>query len=263
MSRLVFKGDKVPKKKKLKRKSEQQEDIETDMGWIPVKDLNEIQGPVAILSNTLHKHLSFLSCDPRNALYFSSSNVSKLKQAEPSQANQVFMAKSISANKILFKSCFNRHLGSDKQGNMNCDREAVDMTQEWEIIQKEDGFAFKSCFGKFLSAYNTSDEGLLKDVKLHCTSETAGIKETFLLICQAQVVQSTAQKNNADEDADLIELQLRKLKKFHSHTLGKLDLGKEFANVSDMQEAKKEGRIHEALVDKRIKMKTDKVILID
>ena len=126
-----------------------------------------------ILNNSLKHSNDFLllSCDSRHNLYFTSLPP-PLNTLEPTLVNQVFQAKQLSS-KVIFKSCvfstclkkkYNKHLGTDKFGIMNCDKEAVDLSNEWEIIQLEDGFAFKSGFGKYLRVSSLDDS--IKNAKI-------------------------------------------------------------------------------------------------
>ena len=79
------------------------------------------------------------------------------------------------------KSAYNKYIGCDKFGVVSCENEAVGVQEEWEIIFREDGIAFKNSYDKFL----TVDEQDGKMV-IRADSDTIGFHEIFTVKFQAQ-----------------------------------------------------------------------------
>ena len=252
---LRFKGESKKRKAKPSHSTSKEENQEQDIvdGWVRVESIQEISGPCLILSTAISK-TSILSCDTQFALFFSPIVYDDLIRIEPTSVNQVFQAKRLlDTNKIAIKSCFERHLGTDKFGLVECNKLAVGMDTEWEIIQKEDGFAFQSSWNSYLSVFIPSSESL-KDVKLRCDSDSIGFKETFIILCQASVL-SQAKKIKKEKELDILALEKDKLREFQ----GNSKLGSDFG--LGLSKAVKQGKLNEALLDKRSKLKRDKVFL--
>lgn len=251
---LRFKGD--SKKRKIKRskqtKEESLQEQDSAQGWVRVDSVSDIAGPCLILS-TATPISSILACDTQYSLFFSPMNSNDLSDIEPNSVNQVFQAKRLlDSNKIAIKSCFERHLGTDKFGLVECNKLAVGMDTEWVVIPKEDGFGFQSNWDSYLSLHIPESESTsLKDVKLRCDSDSIGSKETFIILCQASVL-SQAKRIKKEQELDVLEIEQGKLKEFQ----GSGKLGSDFG--VGLGKAMKEGKLNEALLDKRSKLKRDK-----
>ena len=259
-SRLTFKGDsKKPKTKKRKHIDPTGSSSPAELqGWVVVSSKEDIVGPLMLLSNATPT-LSCLAGDPHFRLFLSPTQSQNLQEVEPTQVSQVFVAKRLpDSSKVSLKSCFDRHLGTDKFGLVECDKEAVGMAHEFEIIQKEDGWAFLSNFGHYLSVQMAPGGTLCKDAKLRCDSTFPGLQETFIILGQAAQKQKRI-RQASEEEVDIAQVEMEKISKFHGHAYGKIDYGQ---NVGvGLSKAVKEGKLNEALVEKRSKMKRDKVCL--
>jgi protein FRG1 len=285
-SALRFKGESGPvaakKQKKSKRKAREDEgsgDVvskkaskmtkgdtsssASESVWTRVDKVTEARGPLLLVTSAVSADsLTFISSDTQFQMFLSAASTQKLDEIEPNQVNQVFIAKefpgSSGGNKISLKSCFDRHLGTNQYGVLDCDKEALSSLHEWELIPREDGFALHSpTFGTFISVDGSS--GSIKETKLRCDSKTIGTKEIFTLFCQksAKEASKASSKSKDKVTKDLAFLEAEKIKQFHGHPLGKVRLGASIGE--DLGDAAKEGKLNEAMLDKRSKMKRDKV----
>lgn len=294
--RLTFKGDesfgassKKSKKKKKKRQleAENEDDPGDDItgappAWMFAETFEDVMGPVLLVSPG---NLA-VSTDAHFQLFFSPIEAEG-RNVEPRQVTQVFVAtlQPGSSTKLRLKSCFDRHLGTDPIGLVVCDSEAAGLAHEWEVVpvpssadntdSKE--FALKSSFGKYLSVGitiappkdseeyeeeddKTSESMPIKTLKLRCDSVSIGSQETFKILCQASNAASRRSGKKAKKDragSDLVTLEAEGLKKAHGHSLGRVEYGQNLG--SGLAQAQREGRLHETLLDKRAKMKRDKV----
>lgn len=249
-SRLSFKGDSRPyKRKKTKTAPEQTQESSSATGWIKASSI--ISAPCLIISSFPFGNAA-LAVDPQFKLYWA-----PLESIEPTQVNQVFVIKTIlDSKKVLLKSCFDRHLGTDSIGSVECDKEAAGMSHQWELLSLQDGqFALKSYFDTYLSIHFPDDEDSknFKKAKVR-TDQDLSVNTNFTVYMQASSLISTSAK----KEIDWVEVESEKLKSSHGHMLGKVKLTKDFG--SGLSDAIKKGNVNETLLERRSKMKRDKVM---
>ncbi|KAI8812850.1 FRG1-like family-domain-containing protein [Cladochytrium replicatum] len=230
-------------------------------GWVLATSIEDLRGPLYIIT-TYPDNPSCLTC---NEITFrtsfrvittteSTSPAAVLSVSEPNDVSQVFVSKPIpgSTTKICLTSAYQRYLSADKIGIPNCEREAIGPTEEWAVVAREDGFALQSAYDKFLAVGKDGTTA-------RCDSEKVGSAEVFRIKCQAQF-KSMPKRVKTDEEleAEMEEndLELEEIKKFHSHTLGKVVTSKE--GLESLRRARKDGNLHEELLDRRSKLKSDK-----
>lgn len=121
--------------------------------------------------------------------------------------------------------------------------------EEWEVIVREDGIAFRNVFEKFLT---------VQDGYIRSDADTIGFCETFKVKAQAQNRKAILKKKKKTDDIndgnDLGVIQ-EQFKKYQSHG-GRIALSRE--DAEKLAKAKKQGNFYEELLDKRAKMKSDK-----
>jgi hypothetical protein len=174
--------------------------------------------------------------------------------------NQVFVVKTIlDSKKILLKSCFDRHLGTDSSGSIECDKEAAGSSHQWEIVSSQDGkgLALKSYYDTFLSIQFLSDQDSnnFKKAKVKTDHEQSSYTNLSFYLQASSLVSTTAKK-----EIDWVEVESEKLKVSHGHMLGKVKLTKDFG--SGLSDAIRKGNVNETLLERRSKMKRDKVFLM-
>jgi len=248
-SRLSFKGDSKPyKKKKTVTVPASTPESTSASGWIKAKKITS--GPCLIIASFPFGDAA-LSVDAQFKLYWSPLS----RPIEPTQVNQVFVIKTIiDSKKILLKSCFDRHLGTDSSGFIDCDKEAAGSSHQWEIIPSQDAesWALKSYFDTFLSI---EMQDTIKKAKVNVAHDLSS-NTNFSFYMQASSLIST----NTNQKVDWVEVEEEKLKTSHGHMLGKVKLTKEFG--SGLSDAIKKGNVNETLLERRLKMKRDKVFFL-
>ncbi|KND03825.1 uncharacterized protein SPPG_01280 [Spizellomyces punctatus DAOM BR117] len=250
-TKLSFKGDNtIEKKKKKKRKAETEaEETLPEDGWVAVDHIDDIKGPILLLTTSTDP-ASVLNCsDSSSKVQFTPIDpATPLASYEPTTVSQVFVAKRLpDSSKLCFRSAYDRYLGSDKFGVVQCEREAMGPSEEWEVVLREDGLALQSSFEKFLKCD--------ADGRARADSENVGFKEVFQMRCQA-ANKARAKKKKVDVSINAEELEVDHIKKFHSWGGGRLVLSQEDTTV--LRKAKKEGNLNETLLDRRSKLKSDK-----
>ncbi|KAI8077694.1 FRG1-like family-domain-containing protein [Halteromyces radiatus] len=250
--KLLFKGDKKEKKKKRKHRDEEDRDQAqlTEDGWVRVDGLDDLVGPVFITHPSDPTVCLTVDENDRFLAYPLPEDVSS---EEPMIVNQVFVgARSVgSTQRFTFKSYLGKFLSSDKVGVTRCDREAISGPEEWEPVITEAGVAFQNTYGKFMMVDQVANGGF----KIRTDAEEIGFCETFRVFCQARFKykrkkESKEKKFNADR------AELDNVKKNQSWGGGKLHMTRE--DSKRLKKAKAEGRMNEAMLDRRSMMKADR-----
>ncbi|KAI9204456.1 FRG1-like family-domain-containing protein [Polychytrium aggregatum] len=258
-SRLSFKGEEPKKKKKSKKERShpdgesarplKDDDIPSE-GWLAVDALDDFGGPTMIC--TPDPLLVLTSSETSDKAVFKAYPASiPLQELEPADVAQVQVAVKLpNSDRYSIKSAFEKYLTVDKFGVVTFGSSAVGPTEEWEVIVKDDGVAFKSRFDRYL----TLDQETLA---LRADSESLGFRETFQVRGQAQYRRQHRKKRKSDAVVDVEHLERDHLKKYQSWGGGRVAAGSS-GSSSELKHAQKAGNLNEALLDRRVKIKSDK-----
>ncbi|KAJ3334251.1 hypothetical protein HDU76_003900 [Blyttiomyces sp. JEL0837] len=252
--KLRFKGDAKPKSKKRKSTSNDDDGYSGPAeGWVTAECIEDLSGPIIIVSQATDPS-STLYCAENNAVSFKKllNNDVPLNELEPTDVGQVFIATILPTTtpKISLKSAYEKYLTTDKFGIVSCDTEAIGPTSEWEIVKREDGFAFQTYQNQFLSL-NVNVEKSKGNVRADV--ENVGFKEVFLIRCQAQN-KFKNKKKKAEEVLDAEVLDMEFLKKSQSYKRAALTP----EEIKLLKRAQKEGNLQETMLERRAKTKADK-----
>ncbi|KAG0237725.1 hypothetical protein BGW42_000131 [Actinomortierella wolfii] len=277
-NRLSFKGDTDPlKKKKKKRKShsEKQEVEEKQDGWVKVRSLSELGGPLYLVFSS--DPPTCLSLDDKAKLIMTPADtpednddndnhgVTTLDTAAPTTIYQVFVAARIpgSSDRFSLKTHANKYLSSDKFGVVTATAEAIGMQEEWTIVLRDDGLALQNHYGKFLSVDEVASTSASSSSKfqIRADSDVIGFCESFTAKIQARFRQKAAEaarkkKSEEDDDGNEESLEYQQTRKYQTWSHGKVIVSDR--NAQELKRAKMEGRLNEALLDRREKVKSDR-----
>jgi len=256
---LVLKGEKKKKhKKKHKRdrsgergedgkrvkkdnKSDFTKDMELHGGWWTAENYHHIVGPVA---------LQFY-----NGAYMKALDNGKFVLGAPHNEGQgpepeeILMAMRVGEGKISLKSGFDKYLRLDKSAHMVGVSDAVGAMEMFEPIWEEGKMALLAPNGRFLSA--DDEDFIIFDKDKVTPSEIIRIRS-------ARIREDMKEKEIPEElRGNLSQVEekfVRKYQKFIDH---KLKINKD--GVTQLIDAKREGNLHETLLDRREKMKSDRM----
>ncbi|KAJ3013320.1 hypothetical protein HKX48_005825 [Thoreauomyces humboldtii] len=262
-AKLSFKGDPgvvVDKKKRKKRKATDAAGGEDGVvttgsssssrdGWVAVEHLDDLKGPIMILTSATEPP-SILTCSETTSKvsFVPLPEDKTISSYEPESVAQVFVAKSLpDSSKASFRSSFDRYLGTDKFGVVACEREAMGPSEEWQLLVREDGAALQTSFDKFLRCDDQS--------AARADADAVGFREVFQIRCQA-VNKIKGKKAKQDKALDTQEMELEQMKRSQSWGGGRLVFSQE--DTRELRQAKKDGLLNEALLDRRAKLKSDK-----
>ncbi|KAI8602226.1 FRG1-like family-domain-containing protein [Dissophora ornata] len=269
--KLSFKGE-SNKTKKKKRKAEDETKEEEDSGnadgWVSVKTLSDIGGPIFLTFSS--DPPSCLAIDDKGKVTMKllesldesqpTNAVVVFENAEPTTVNQVFVATMIpDSDRLTLKSYNGRYLSSDKFGIVTADSEAIGMQEEWTAIVKsedEGGICLQNHYGKFLSVDEVAAVEGRKGAsfQIRADSDVIGFCELFQAKIQAKYRKKVKKSNEVKIATKDYELEQNR--KFQTWNHGRVIVSTE--GMSDLKKAQKEGRFSEALLDRREKLKSDR-----
>lgn len=276
-SKLKFKGEKTKKKRKLeddtgegsssrrRRKDEEDEAPET---WVLPEDPTEIRGPtfivhpsdpspICITYDATRGRIILHSLD-KDRTEDSSGKLPSLLERTPSEVSQVWVTTRVAGSPTInFRTGTGegKFLSCDKHGLVSADREARGPQEEWTPIVFPDGMvAFQNIYEKFLGV----DEVAGGTMALRGDSDQVGFAERFWVKIQHKY------KKEAHEEKKKKELKMDEVNIDETST-NKLyqawGAGRSITSAEDKKElkrAKKEGRLAEALLERRAKLKSDR-----
>ncbi|GAA5978519.1 hypothetical protein JCM10908_004386 [Rhodotorula pacifica] len=193
---------------------------------------------------------------------------------EPSDVHHVWVCARIpdTNDKVTFRSGSGRFLASDELGRVSADREARGMQEEWTLEPvegegqpKSGRMVIKSAYGKYLSV----DVVAGGKVELRADETKEGPTERWKIMMQGEfVVKAKKQYNERNgiktkPDAgytvvtDLAGAEVAAISKYHHHARGADAVGTA-EDVRALKKARKEGKLAEAMLDRRMKLKSDR-----
>ncbi|XP_067132910.1 protein FRG1 isoform X2 [Centruroides vittatus] len=249
LGRLKFKGDKKKKKnKKAKSKREEEkrnnqideEDISSHGGWWPVKTFDDFTGAVAI---ELSPHCYIKALD--NGLFvLGGPHVG----GEGPSPEEILTAIRLSDTKVALKSGYGKYLGVSVDGIVMGRSDAIGGLEQWEPVFQDDKLAILGSNDCFISV---NEEGDIVATNKKVT------ENEILQVRSIAFKDNTEGDNRPDEEkGTLQECEVNYVKKFQSFQDKKMKISKE--DRKNLKRAREEGNLHEILLDRRAKMKSDK-----
>ncbi|KAH9854197.1 FRG1-like family-domain-containing protein [Lenzites betulinus] len=274
-TKLKFKGEKSKKKRKhedseegpstrRRRKEEEEDAPET---WVFPEGPNEIRGPAFIIHPSDPSPITITYDSTRGRIVLHSVDKDKtddsespsIKDRTPAEVSQVWVVTRVAGSPTInlrtgvgegkFISC-------DKHGIVSADREARGPQEEWTPVVFPDGMvAFQNVYEKYLGV----DEVAGGQLSLRGDSEEVGFRERFWV-----KVQSKYKKEAHDEEKKrkegLIDVssvdEAGSNKMYQAWGAGRSVVSS--ADKTELKKARKEGRLAEALLERRAKLKSDR-----
>lgn len=249
--KLRLKGDKTHKKRKHKKEKSGESsessgptrdvDAELHGDWWAVSEMSEIGGCVSI---EMSPQCYVQAMD--NGLFIMGP---PHDEGEGPAPEEILTALRIDDRRIAIKSGYGKFLTVSADDKVMGRSDAVGSRENWEPLFQDGKLALLGSNQKFLSV---DDED-----NIVATSNTVGVSEVIKLRSNASRVKIDPNKVKPTEEEGSIkqveENYVRKFQKFQDHKLRMCD-----EDRGEIKRAKLEGDLHEALLDRRAKMKADR-----
>lgn len=268
-TQLKFKGDKIKKKRKREHHDEssaskrvdEDEDPET---WVLPENATEIRGPTFIIHPSDPSPISVNFDSTRNKIILSSLDKDStldtppLLDRIPTEVAQVWVTTRVAGSATInFRTGTGegKFLSCDKHGIVSAFREARGPEEEWTPVLLPDGMvAFMNVYENYLSV----DEVAGGSLQLRGDSEEVGFRERFWLKIQSKYKKEAhEEKKKREAGSELTVVDETSTNHIHqAWGAGRSVVSKE--DKRELKRARKEGRLAEALLDRRAKLKSDR-----
>jgi len=248
--KLKLKGvsEKSIKKKKSKKRNHNEtlvdnKDTEFHGGWWSVQKFSQISGSLAIefgdrcyikaLDNGL-----FVLGPPHD-------------EGDPPSPEEIFTAFPVGDTKLTLKSGYGKYLGVDRNGIVVGRSDAVSALEQWEPVFEEGKLALLAANSKFVSI-SPEDDGF------YAESMTAGPEQVLKLRCNkiCEDTDSKKKKIPEEEKGSIEQIEINYVKQFQKFQDKRMRINTDSRET--LKAAKAEGNLHEALLERRSKMKADR-----
>lgn len=210
-------------------------------GWWKANKVEEITGNVAI---------SF-----GKQCYVQAQDSGLFQLGAPHHENEgpspeeILTAFIINGTKIAFKSGFNKYLSADTTGRVTGFSDAVGSNEQWEPVFEDGKMALQGGNGSFMGV-DPEDDAIVAIRKRVGENEVAVVRS-----CN---VRDTGDKDvkPIEETGDITQVEINYVRKFQKFQDKKLLVNQ--GDRATLEKAKVDGTLHEALLDRRSKMKADR-----
>jgi len=229
--------------KKPKKSSEDnfQKDMKNNGGWWNAEIYSHIVGPVA---------LQF-----PNSAYIKALDTGKFMLGAPHgdgqgpEPEEILMAMRIGEGKISLKSGFDKYLRLDKSGKLVGVSDAVGAMEMFEPVWEHGKMAILGPNGRFMSV--DDDDYIVFD------KDKVGPMEIIKI--RSNRIRDDMKKAEVPDElkGTMSEVETKFVKKFQKFQDHKLRVNRD--GVTQLVDAKRAGNLHETLLDRREKMKSDRM----
>jgi len=271
--KLKFKGDKPSKKHKIqgagdrslsRKRNRDEDDAQHDLDWVLPENPQQVTGPTFIfhpseppLCIAFNQTSSKITLPALSRTDEGSSEAKPLVSLVPTDVSHVWVSTRVAGSETMnFRTPDGRFLSSDQHGLVSANREARGPQEEWNPVILEDGMvALQNIYEKFLAL----DEVAGGTLSLRADSDTIGFQEKFWIKVQyghKRKAGEEERKRAGVQDAPLKIDEAATNRIYQSWGAGRAVVSMD--DTRALKKARKEGRLAEALLDRRAKLKSDR-----
>ncbi|KAL0946653.1 hypothetical protein HGRIS_012847 [Hohenbuehelia grisea] len=275
-TKLKFKGEKTKKKRKRDNDDEagpssrrhKEEDLDPET-WVLPEGPHELRGPTFIVhpSDPSPISVNYNTTTNRIALHSLDKDVPEdgsapptLMERTPTDVSQVWVTTRIAGSPTInlrTGSGEGKFLSCDKHGLVSADRDARGPQEEWTPVVMPDGMvAFMNVYEKYLAV----DEAAGGSLQLRGDSDEVGFGERFWVKIQYKY-KKEANQEEKKKKMEGATVQTKIDETSSNHMFQAWGAGRSVVSSDDkkaLKKARKEGRLAEALLDRRAKLKSDR-----
>ncbi|XP_071787245.1 protein FRG1-like [Asterias amurensis] len=247
--KLKLKGttsDRKSKKHKKKRKREEEKDerlpdAESHGGWWAIRNFDEITGDVVI---EMAPNAFIFAQDTGMFTLGAPHTNSQEGPAPPEQLTAI----RLSDTKIALKTGFDKYISVDYEKRVIGRSDAIGPREQWEPVFEDGKLALMGCNSCFMSCNEQDD--------IVASSSTAGPAEMMKIRSCAPLIKKKKDTTPAEDKGDISTCEVSYVKKFQSFQDHRLRVNE--TERGGLTKARTTGKLHEALLDRREKMKADR-----
>ncbi|KAJ6597023.1 FRG1-like family-domain-containing protein [Mycena vulgaris] len=276
-SKLTFKGDSKKKKRKREdgdggRPSKRKEEEKDPEDWVLPEQPNEIRGPsfivhpadpspICVTYNSTSNRVVLAALDKVRAEDPAAEPAPPptLLERTPTDVSQVWVVTRVAGSptvNLRTGTGEGKFLSCDAHGLVSADRDARGPQEEWTPVVMPDGMiAFMNVYEKYLSV----DEVAGGTMELRGDSDEVGFRERFWLKVQYKYKKEANEEEKQKKDGLSDPLRIDETgtnKLFQTWGMGRSVTSD--ADKKELKRARKEGRLAEAMLDRRAKLKSDR-----
>nr|VZI46828.1 unnamed protein product [Spirometra erinaceieuropaei] len=235
-------------------------DLAAHDGWWIISKFSDVIGPVAVQLTRPQGESEKGSDDkallcPAYYLFATDDGFIDLgpprKEGEPPAPEEIFTAVKVSDTKVAFKTGYGKYLTTDTNagGVVTAAADAVGPREQFEPVFQDNQSALLGFNNCFLSVDPTNDRAV-------CRASKAGPTEMLAIRCNRELSHDPLMDMPEEERSGVRKAEYNYVRKFQSWQDKKIRLTREDAHA--LKSAKTEGRLHECMLDRREKMKSDR-----
>ncbi|KAJ7741540.1 FRG1-like family-domain-containing protein [Mycena maculata] len=276
-SKLTFKGEKKTKKRKREdgedgRKGKRKEEEKDPETWVLPEQPYEIRGPTFIVhpSDPSPICITFNSTSNRVVLNLldkarpddaaePAAEPPTILERTPTDVSQVWVITRIAGSPTInlrTGTGEGKFLSCDAHGLVSADRDARGPQEEWTPVVLPDGMvAFMNVYEKYLSV----DEVAGGAMTLRGDSDEVGFRERFWIKVQYKYKKEANEEEKQKKDGISDPVRIDEVgtnKLYQTWGMGRIVTSD--ADKKELKRARKEGRLAEAMLDRRAKLKSDR-----
>lgn len=250
--KLKLKGHKDKKHKHKKHKKRKHDEIDTDVpviedgdtpkhaGWWLAKKFDNITGNTVIEMGEYR----YIAAQDNGRFKLGPQRA----EGEEPDPIEILTAVKVNDTKIALKSGYGKYLSVDPNGYVIGRADAIGTREQWEPVFQEGKMALNGCNSCFISYDDDGD--------IVCSNKKAGDNEMIKIRLNAMIDKDPLADIPMEERGKIKDAEINYVKKFQSFQDRKLKISKE--EVSNLKKARKDGVLHECMLDRREKMKADR-----
>lgn len=169
---------------------------------------------------------------------------------EGPEFDEVFSAFIINENKVVFKSGYGKYLTVEKDGIVTGRSDAVGNLEQFEPIFENGKLALLGANGCFMGI-DPEDDALVALKKKVSEHEVVVVRNG-----SPREDEDTEDVPIEEKEEDLNQVEINYIKKFQKYQDKKLKVSTE--DKKDLKKAKEQGILHESMLERRSKMKSDR-----
>ncbi|XP_063242559.1 protein FRG1 homolog isoform X2 [Bacillus rossius redtenbacheri] len=169
-------------------------------------------------------------------------------EGEGPSPEEVLTAFPVDVSKVALKSGYGKYLRVDK-GTVVGRSDAVGPLEQWEPVFQDGRLALSGCNGCFMSV-DDEDDGVV------ARSGTAGRQHFLQMRSPAPKERGQASDVPLEERGSLSQVEVNYVRKFQKFQDKKLKVSSR--DQGELEKAQQSGNLHEMLLDRRSKMKSDR-----